>query len=190
MLSQSEPRPWNTGIHAAAQVIPGEDPAELEALVDGYHQQFQPATALERFLVDALVYADWQLRRLRRLEAQLWHNQIADARKSLCHPLSANAPLGDVFDRGPRVFLLLQRRLDSTERSYYRALNQLQHIQATKPAARPPAPGLRPPAPQSGKLASFPRIPQPSQPSPPASPVPPPPTETPTSPLDTPPVSC
>ena len=64
-----------SGIDAAAQVIPGEDPCQLEALAADYHRQFQPAGPLERFLVDSLVYADWQLRRLRRAEAQLWHDQ-------------------------------------------------------------------------------------------------------------------
>ena len=56
-----------TGINAQSQVISGEDPAELAALAAEYHDQFQPATALARFLVDALISADWQLRRLRRV---------------------------------------------------------------------------------------------------------------------------
>lgn len=31
--------------------FPGEDPAELEALTEAYHQEWQPSTYLERFLV-------------------------------------------------------------------------------------------------------------------------------------------
>jgi len=107
-----------TGITAKSMVIPGEDAAELESLAAEYHRQFPAVTALERFLVDALVSADWQLRRLRRVEAQLWSNELAEAEGSL----------GQVFSRGSRAFLLLQRRIDSTERSYYRALNQLQRL--------------------------------------------------------------
>src|SRR5579872_7567728 len=61
-----------SGINAKAQVIPGEDPAELEAMSAGYHQEWSPATWLQRFLVDSLVRAEWLLQRLSRLEAQLW----------------------------------------------------------------------------------------------------------------------
>ncbi len=120
-------------------VIPGEESEELDSLAAEYHRQFQPSTALERFLVDALVAADWQLRRLRRVEAQLWSNEITETKGSF-HGLNESAPLGHVFDRASRTFLLLQRRIDSAERSYYRALNQLQRLQAgtrPEPAAEP-----------------------------------------------------
>ena len=50
-----------SGINSKAQVIPGEDPAELEAMTAGYHQDWAPTTYLERFLVDSLVRADWLL---------------------------------------------------------------------------------------------------------------------------------
>jgi hypothetical protein len=61
---RSDPRkPLKTGITAPFQVIPGEDPAELEALAVEYQEQFQAATALERFLVDALI-SPWPLNRL------------------------------------------------------------------------------------------------------------------------------
>ncbi len=139
-----------TGIHAQSQVIPGEDPAELQALADDYHRQFPPMTPLERFLVDALIHADWQLRRLRRLEAQLWTNQIKD-----------NPDLGQGYTRSIDVFTRLQRRIDAAERSYYRALQQLQR-QAVAPATEHPSMILAPPSSQSTEesavspeLASF-----------------------------------
>lgn len=47
-----------TGIQANSQIIPGEDPAALAELADGFHLQFRPATPVERFLVDILVNAD------------------------------------------------------------------------------------------------------------------------------------
>ena len=53
-------------------IIPGEDPAQLEALTAEYHRQSQPATPLTRFLVDSLIDAEWQLRRFRTIEVQLW----------------------------------------------------------------------------------------------------------------------
>lgn len=128
-----------TGIHAASLVIPGEDPAALEALAADYHRQFQPATPLECFLVDTIVHADWQLRRLRRVEAQLWEKEMtAQEKPSLAE---AYAGAGEVFTR-------LQRRIDATERSYFRALRELQRAQAAQPEpVDEPAPGP--------ELASF-----------------------------------
>jgi hypothetical protein len=69
-----------TGIDAQSQVIPGEDPAVLEALTLEYYDYFQPATAVERFLVDIMITADWQLRRLHKFEAQIWEDARRDWR--------------------------------------------------------------------------------------------------------------
>ena len=173
-----------SGIDAKSQVIPGEEPAELETLTDEYHREWQPATPLERFLVDALIYADWQLRRLRRVEAQLWIDEIGDA-KSSYHGLKQDAPLGQVFNRGRDAFTRLQRRIDSTERSYYRALQQLQRLRtgdAPQPDQEPPdSDPLPPPQPSenpdaSADLASFLHLPSGPEPSdlsaPPATPHP------------------
>lgn len=149
-----------TGITAKSMVIPGEDPAELETLSAEYHDQFQPATALERFLVDDLVSADWQLRRLRRIEAQLWTHELAAEQDA-----GDDAPLGRIFSRGFQPFQLLQRRIDAAERSYYRALKELQRIH--READSVPAPGPWLPAPAEAELASFSPIPFTTQISPP-----------------------
>ena len=106
-----------SGIHAESQVIPGEDAAQLEALAADYCQQFQPESPLEIFLVDAMIAADWKLRRLRKIEAQLWQRELAHA-----------ADLAEAYTRNP-VLPQVQRRIEATERSYYRALHQMQRIQ-------------------------------------------------------------
>jgi hypothetical protein len=85
-----------SGVNAKSQVIPGEDASALEALAADYHLQFQPATPLECFLVDSLVNADWQLRRLRRVEAQLWGFHT-DAAKDETDGIDEDYPLGHVF---------------------------------------------------------------------------------------------
>ena len=144
-----------SGINAKAQVIPGEDPAELQAVTTGYHQDWQPATYLERFLVDSLIRAEWLLQRLSRLEAQLWAvGPVADQ--------PSDAPLADTYARDLDRFTRLQRRIDSTERSYYRALNQLQRLrrEAEYPGALPTGPAahlqdLAAPHTARPELASF-----------------------------------
>ena len=122
-----------SGIDAQTRVIPGEDAAELAALADAYSDEFQPATPLESFLVDALIRADWQLRRLYRVEAQLWTSEIAQSPKP-DNGSDEDALLGRVYARALDVFNRLQRRIDSAERAYYRALSQLQR----RPASPPP----------------------------------------------------
>ena len=137
-----------TGIQAKSQVIPGEDPAELQKLADDYHLQFRPATPVERFLVDSLVNAEWQLRRYRAVEARLWEHALA----------ADGAELGASFDRNLQSFTRLHRRLEALERAYYRALQQLQKLQTlgAEDEPDPPSPGSWPPA--SASKAPVPQL--------------------------------
>lgn len=177
-----------SGINSKAPIIPGEDPAELQAIITGYHQDWAPTTYLQRFLVDSLVQDEWLLHRLSRLEAEMWSHHIEDARTSSFHKLNEDAPIGDVYSRTYERFTRLQRRIDSTKRSYYHALTQLQHLLREPedapappvgpapeipasgpsiPAPCPPAPEPCPPAPVPvPELASFCRVPVPRQKAP------------------------
>ena len=158
-----------SGLNVKTQVIPGEDRAELEAMIAGYHQYWTPTNYLDRFPVDLLVRAEWLLQRFSRVEAELWAHQIEDARTTAFQKLDENAPVGDVYGRWHERFTRLQR-IDSTERSYYRALNPLQRLRpeadydpspASEPAPLPPEQALAPPS--APELASFsPPAPSPS----------------------------
>src|SRR5713226_8953725 len=64
-----------SGIHARSHIIPGEDPAELEALTAAFLLEFQPAGPNQLALVDTLIAAEWTARRLRRIEADLWNSR-------------------------------------------------------------------------------------------------------------------
>jgi hypothetical protein len=138
-----------TGIHAKSHVIPGEDPAELEALTEAYHEQFQPAAPLENFLVDALVTADWKLRRLRKVEAELWAQKLAKVTQLTNY--NEECARGQAYEWHEEAFTRLQRKIDSTERSYYRALKQLQRIENAGDSV--PAPAEAPETPV--ELGSF-----------------------------------
>jgi hypothetical protein len=113
-----------TGIDARSQVIPGEDPDALEALTLEYHHRFQPAAPEQRFLVDAMVAADWQLRRLRKAEAQVWEYVMQDSR-----PEEDLVSSGLAFMRFEDSLTRLHRRIDAAERSYYRALQAIERLQ-------------------------------------------------------------
>ena len=151
-----------TGIDARSHVIPGEDPNVLETLALDYYERFQPAAPEQRFLVDAMISAEWQLRRLRKTEAQIWENGMHAWRPQEKLVDSARA----YFHR-EEYLTRLHRRMDYAERSYHRALKQLLQIQSGLPApprAEASAPG---PPPSVLELPPAPAEFEPSQAQPP-----------------------
>jgi hypothetical protein len=108
-----------TGMDAESQIIPGEDPAAFQKLTEEYHQRWQPTLPEERFLVDTLAHDEWQLRRLRKAEAIHWHYRLEKDPYSSRKNNYWNGAGGNDFAR-------LQRRMDSTERSYRLTLEKLE----------------------------------------------------------------
>ena len=106
------------GIESQVEVIPGEDPAELEALLAEYRARFDTSTPERRMLVDVLVNAEWMLRRLRRGEAHLWK----------CTFVDTPYPESRIIDFGDRVYERLQRRINAIQRNYLRALEELKTL--------------------------------------------------------------
>ena len=137
--SRSSMNALKSGIHARAEIIYGEDPGALEALASEYLARFRPATPEQRHYVDTLVRADWQLRRLAVVEARLWE-----------HGMKASIPrardLGGSLAGSAQVFAMLQRRIDSTQRLYDRALREIQRLQSapTDPDPEPLPQDARP----------------------------------------------
>jgi hypothetical protein len=123
-----------SGIDAQAQVIPGEDPAQLEALLAEYQERFDTSVPERRMLVDTLVVCDWLFRRLNRAEASFWQYEAWRTESSF---LSNKHPEGRVLFFGDKVFDRLQRRVNAIHRNYDRALQKLQDLGA---AATPPEP--------------------------------------------------
>src|SRR5690242_8905852 len=135
-----------SGIDAGSHIIPGEDPAALEALAAQFHDHYRPADPVQLSLVDTLVSAEWLQRRLRRIEAQLWNYQIDCLDKNLTREefldaqIQHRSPLGHAFQDALDPFSRLHRRIDSTNRMFLRTLKALQDLQAAAPAAQPAAP--------------------------------------------------
>jgi hypothetical protein len=105
-----------SGIYAQSQVIPGEDAAELEALAESYADEFRPKTGPERFLVDAMLRADWRMRRLQRIETELWEQGVREA-----------GGVGRAYKQDA-VPERLYRRMDAAERSFFRALKEMKGV--------------------------------------------------------------
>jgi hypothetical protein len=130
-----------TGIHAKSLVLPSEDPAELEELVEESYRSFHPTTPEARSLVDEFIYCEWSLRRLRAAETQSWRHQELNAFDSPKYPLGYSAT------SHPTTFSKLQHRMDATRRARERALQSLKKLQAEAAPAPTPDPLPEPPEP-------------------------------------------
>jgi hypothetical protein len=108
------------GIHAQSLIIPGEDPAEFEALAAELRNTWQPHDIVERQHVDQLTTDSWRLNRLLNAEARIWDTGI-DA-------LERKAP---ILDRVNRMIDRLQRSI----RQITRDLDRLQALRG-KAAAK------------------------------------------------------
>src|SRR5579885_2590287 len=67
-----------SGIDAASQLIPGEDPEVFKAYAADFTASCNPADQREQELVDQMIDDSWRLRRLRKAETQLWDSSCAN----------------------------------------------------------------------------------------------------------------
>jgi hypothetical protein len=114
------------GIDAASVVIPGEDPAEYEALAADYCRDLRPQSPTEIFHVDTMLRADWMKRRLELVEADLYRTLLAETPgSSLAAALLSDSPTAKLLAR-------TQRQIAAFERTWHRANNELTRARAEK----------------------------------------------------------
>src|SRR5690242_6783593 len=70
------------GLYAETLVLPGEDPADFEALLDRFDAEYQPATPTEEGFVSQIAMATWRRARIQRMEAAYYRNQHKSLIKS------------------------------------------------------------------------------------------------------------
>jgi len=144
------------GIFATTQIMFDEKAEDLAELAAEYHEHHSPADPEQRFLVDTLVANEWRLRRLRRVEAELWgHATTAFLENNTEAPACSS---GDAFATAAPIFDRLQRVVNSCERAYHRALKELRVARAhglrSPQAEAEPAPQPEQSTPTSAKMAS------------------------------------
>ena len=88
-----------TGIHAKSLVLPSENLAELDELIEESYRSFHPTTPEARSLVDEFIYCEWSLRRLRAAETQSWQHQDLDALPAV--PRSTPSDIPPPYTRAP-----------------------------------------------------------------------------------------
>jgi hypothetical protein len=125
------------GIHAESQIMFDETAEALAELTAELHEQYSPADAAERFLVDTLISNEWRIRRLRTVEADLWQTGVNAYLEK--HPEMERATSGDALATIGATFERLQRIVNSCERNYHRALKTLAALQAARAQAQPAA---------------------------------------------------
>lgn len=121
-----------SGIYAQFQILPGEDPAALEKLSGEFYDYHQPETPDEREVLDSVIHAAWLNRRYRRMDAQLMKHEIDTTFKP-----SPDNPWGKAFGNASTRFLRLQSRINATDRSFHRNLDQLRLLEAERPIYEP-----------------------------------------------------
>src|SRR5204862_2691077 len=63
------------GLYANTLILPGEDPAEFDALLDRFHAEYQPATPTEETFVSQIVMATWRRARIQRMEVAVYESE-------------------------------------------------------------------------------------------------------------------
>jgi hypothetical protein len=113
------------GLYSKQLILPGEDPAELDALRADLRREHQPATTTEEILVNELAEHYWRLRRMRKFEAR--------------------AMSADNFETGLAILPIIQRTMASAERGFHKSLKTLTELQRQRGFV----PQIRPAEPQS-----------------------------------------
>ena len=160
------------GIFATTQIMFDESAEDLAELAAEYHEHHNPADPEQRFLVDTLVNNEWRLRRLRRVEAELWQSASNVFLENNAEAAACSS--GDAFATAAPTFDRLQRIVNACERAYHRALKELKVARAhglrssqSEPEPAPQAPQPEQSKTTSAKMASSRQTPQaPSQAAP------------------------
>src|SRR5882724_9495315 len=117
------------GLRAETIVVPGEDPAQFEALLEAYRAERQPASPTDEFLVRQLAMADWRLSRLHRVEAAFHnfrHKELSDTRREDLDLDDTRLAFIAMRDAGPKSVLASFHRYEiRLERSAKNARQEL-----------------------------------------------------------------
>ncbi len=129
------------GLTADNAVIDGEDEEAFDELLNTFLDDLQPAGPLETALVHQVVMAQWRLARCRAIETGFFNLGLVDHKPDLeadYNNLIHEDKLAHVFRRDacptPSVLDTLGRYEARIERAFYRALHELQRIQAARKA--------------------------------------------------------
>jgi hypothetical protein len=133
------------GLTAVQLVVSVEEEAEFQEILQDFQAELKPTGTLEQALFDQVVAAHWRMRRLREIKTgyfELRLTEHADPLEDDFPDLQGAAKLALTVQHdstGYYVLVNLSRYEARIERSFYRALRELQRLQAAR-ASQPISP--------------------------------------------------
>lgn len=128
------------GILSKEVLLEGEDEKTLIEVGKKLRAELEPQTELELVLVDRITANVWRLRRVMQIEREMMDSDkntmdfsLSDRKKTLGGALSHDFANYDTYGK-------LIRYETSIERGIYRALHELQRLQAARTGEKPPLP--------------------------------------------------
>ncbi len=123
------------GLLSEEILLPNENKAAFEELSERLREELQPVGEVESLLVDRIIAARWRLNRLGRVEAGIFAYQRPSGHFSQFTASTETTALGLSFIKdanGANAISKLSRYETTIERSLYRALHELQLLQAAR----------------------------------------------------------
>jgi len=123
------------GLTAETLVLKGESEADFKALFESLEAEHQPTTSTEEILVADLAMATWRRRRLYNMEAGFYKVRLNnEAKHAAPEKLDDASLLGKVANNSGDTMALIGRQDARLERSYYKALHELQRLRKEREA--------------------------------------------------------
>ena len=125
------------GLLSQVDLLPGEDEEALKELGERLMAELQPVGEMEGLLVERIIDAVWRLRRASRVEAGIFAYELSEFRAIRSDSDIDTAMLGLSFIRDANTanaFSKLSRYETTLERSLFKALHELQRLQAARGA--------------------------------------------------------
>ena len=128
------------GLMSRQVLLPDEDKKELEAFAGRIRNVLAPCGEMELLLTDRIITAAWRLRRVLTVEAEVFVEE-----RSPSYGYDEEKTKGLAFIRvsnNSDAFSKLSRYESTIERSMYRALHELQRLQAAREGQEISAPAV------------------------------------------------
>jgi hypothetical protein len=160
------------GLTAETIVLKGESEADFTNLLNSLEAEHDPATPTEEALVVQLAMATWRLRRLYHVESGFYSFKMKDTFDSKnSRKLDDAGHMGLIADWNNKTLDMFNRQEGRLERSFYRALHELQRLHKDREANLALVSQDAPESPNKGVSADPPHNPSVSEgPEPPEMP--------------------
>jgi hypothetical protein len=122
--ANSSKNSFKHGLDAKSEIIRYEKREDYDKLIAEYYARFNPATPEERALVDDLIKSEWHGRRFHAVDALVLDRAIENV---------PSGNLGIAYTNCAATLSRVERRINSAQRNFQRALKQLLELQANRP---------------------------------------------------------